>query len=330
LQILKKITSFAIQNTSEYCILKFKVFIGQFKMHTSLSTHDVEALLQTSDPDLSWTWSFILTATQVPHHIQIKDDVFLLLVPAEHRSLALQQITDYFLENQDWPHKPHNPDLENNRIQPPTLLFVGALILFYSITGSWKSNSIWFQQGAGNSQAILEHHEWYRLITALTLHADVIHLLNNCILGGFLLHFFFLLTGTGLGLFALLITATIGNCINVVVHGPGHNFVGFSTAVFGVIGMLSMLSYKDRSRTIDSHVLLPLMAGVALLAMLGSEGERTDLGAHFFGLLCGLLMGKILCLPLIKKLQDSLFLQIVLFCVSLFIFSASWILAMQI
>ena len=299
-------------------------------MNSGQHTHAAEIILKTADPDLSWTWSFILTATQVPHHIQIHDDAFHLLVPAEHRSLALQQITDYFLENQDWPPKPHNTDLGNNRIQPPTLLFVGALILFYSITGSWKNDSIWFQMGAGNSQAILEHNEWYRLITALTLHADVIHLLNNCILGGFLLHFFFLLTGTGLGLFALLVTATTGNCINVLVHGPGHNFVGFSTAVFAVIGMLSMLSYKDRSRTIDSHVLVPLMAGVALLAMLGSEGARTDLGAHFFGLLCGLLMGTILCLPLIKKLQKSLFLQIVLFCISLFIFAASWGLAIRI
>jgi rhomboid protease GluP len=298
-------------------------------MHTRQHT-PAEALLQTADPELSWTWSFILTATQTPHHIQIKDGVFYLLVPEELRSLALQEITDYFSENQDWPRKLHNPALENNRIQPPTLLLVGALILFYSITGSWKNNSIWFQQGAGNSLAILEHYQWYRLITALTLHADVIHLLNNCILGGFLLHFFFLLTGTGLGLFTLLISATIGNCINALVHGPGHNFVGFSTAVFAVIGMLSMLSYKDRSRTIDSHVLIPLMAGVALLAMLGSEGERTDLGAHFFGLLCGLLMGGILCLPLTKKLRNSLFLQIVLFCISLFIFTASWMLALRI
>ena len=115
--------------------------------------------------------------------------------------------------------------------------------------------------GAGNSQAILERFQWYRLITALTLHADIIHLLNNCILGGFLLHFFFLLTGSGLGLFALLLAAAAGNYINVVLHGPGHLFVGFSTAVFAVIGLLSMLRYAENHQTIGSHVFVPLMAG---------------------------------------------------------------------
>ncbi len=36
---------------------------------------------------------------------------------------------------------------------------------------------------------------------------------------------------------------------------------------------------------------MPLGAGVALLAMLGSSGERTDFGAHLWGLVVGLIMG---------------------------------------
>ena len=44
---------------------------------------------------------------------------------------------------------------------------------------------------AGDSAAILNNFQLYRLVTALTLHADIVHLLGNCFLGGFLLHFFF-------------------------------------------------------------------------------------------------------------------------------------------
>ena len=40
-------------------------------------------------------------------------------------------------------------------------------------------------------------------------------------------------------------------------------------------------------------VLVPLGAGAALLAMLGSSGERTDLGAHIWGLVVGLIMGAV-------------------------------------
>jgi rhomboid protease GluP len=298
-------------------------------MKTRPPADTVEVILETTDPDLSWTWSYILTALDIPHHILTEDDVFHLLVPAEFTSLALREITGYLAESRDRLPVLSPPEQERTGIQPPTLLLIGSLFLFYTITGPWNGNSIWFQAGAGNSQAILQQYEWYRLITALTLHANGLHLLSNCILGGFLLHYFFLLTGTGLGLFALLVAATSGNLINVLLHGPDHLFVGFSTAIFAVIGMLSMLSYKDKSRPIASQTLVPLMASAALLAMLGSSGERTDLGAHLFGLLCGLLMGKILCLPLIKMLRPSFIFQLVLFSASLLIFAISWILALR-
>ena len=298
-------------------------------MHNRKNTEAVDEILQTTDHDLFWTWSFVLTALQIPHQSLMKDHVFHLLVPQNLKERALKEIEEYSSENSSWPRNAEHPKQTVNTLQPPTLLLVGSLALFYSVTGPWDGNSLWFQQGAGNSQAILEHSQWYRLITSLTLHADIIHLLNNCILGGFLLHFFFLLVGNGIGLFTLLLTAATGNYINVVLHGPGHIFVGFSTAIFAVIGLISMLRYSNNCHTIGSHVFVPLMAGVALLAMLGSSGERTDLGAHFFGLLSGLLFGKILGLQLIRRLKDSLFVQTLLFLSSLFAILASWILALQ-
>lgn len=298
-------------------------------MNNGQNTEAVDEILRTADHDLFWTWSFVLTALQIPHQGLMKDGFFHLLVPHSLKARALKELEEYSSENSLWPRKAQHPEQAVKTLQPPALLLVGSLALFYSVTGPWDGNSLWFQLGAGNSQAILQHSQWYRLITSLTLHADIIHLLNNCILGGFLLHFFFLLVGNGLGLFSLLCTAAAGNYINVVLHGPGHIFVGFSTAIFAVIGLLSMLRYSNNSPTIGSHVFVPLMAGVALLAMLGSSGERTDLGAHFFGLLCGLLFGKVLGLRLIRRLKDSLFLQTFLFVSSLLAVLISWMLALH-
>ncbi len=298
-------------------------------MKTRPPADTVDVILETTDPDLSWTWSYILTALEIPHHILAEDNAFHLLVPVEFTPLALREISGYLAEGRDRPPGRPPPGPEKAGVQPPTLLLMGALLLFYAVTGPWAGNSIWFQAGAGDSQAILQQYEWYRLITALTLHANLLHLLSNCLLGGFLLHYFFLLTGTGLGLFALLLASALGNLINVLLHGPGHLFVGFSTAVFAVIGMLSMLSYTGKSRPIASQTLAPLMASAALLAMLGSAGERTDLGAHLFGLLCGLLTGKILSLPLIKMLRPSLVFQMTLFSVALGLVAISWMLALR-
>ena len=69
--------------------------------------------------------------------------------------------------------------------------------------------------------------------------------------------------------------------------------MGASTAVFGAIGLLSALGVAARRRHEPKtrRAWLALGAGLALLAMLGTAGERVDLWAHLFGWLAGLALG---------------------------------------
>ncbi len=287
-----------------------------------------EIILTTQEQELSETWSLVLSAVQIPHRIIYREGLYYLLVPSGLELRAQYQIDSYFSENRDWPPKKEYTDAATSGIQPPTLLLVASLALFYSVTGPWPRHSDWFIHGAGDSEAILEQGEWFRLVTALTLHADTVHLMGNCFLGGFLVHFFCRLQGTGLGLFSMLVAAITGNWINVSLRGPGHHFVGFSTAVFAVIGMLAMISYQGKKRESRLHFLMPFMAGAALLAMVGSSGERTDLGAHLFGLISGLFIGRILCLKPLQQIRSSFSLQTAFFFLSGFILYLSWKLAL--
>jgi hypothetical protein len=63
--------------------------------------------------------------------------------------------------------------------------------------------------------------------------------------------------------------------------------------VFGAIGILGGLAYMQRRNR--KNVRLPawtaLAGTAALLALLGSGGERTDLLAHLFGALAGVGLG---------------------------------------
>jgi membrane associated rhomboid family serine protease len=289
-----------------------------------------QPLLTTSQEETAILWSLVLSAVQIPHHIRQADDHWQLRVAANMELRATHEIESYFAENKNWPPAPPRPDNDfTPLLQPPTLLLIGALILFFTVTGPWDNHSLWFTQGAGNGARILENNEWWRLLTALTLHADTVHLLSNCLIGGWLVHFFCRLTGTGLGLCALLLTAGFANLINVFIHGPEHQFVGFSTAVFTVIGMLATLSHQSRRNFTGSHFLIPIMAGAALLAALGSSGEHTDLGAHLFGLLCGLVSGHILGRKPLTNLRHSLLFQSVLFLLFLTLLIGSWLLALQ-
>ena len=272
-----------------------------------------KTVLETDEEQLAFSCSLVLSSVGISHHLRQRADSLFLTVHEEDLQEAEAQIRAYLLENKNWPPSPVASDGSfTPLLQPPTLLLIGGLALFYTVTGPWVNHSSWFALGAGDAEVILEKGQWYRLITALTLHADTTHLLGNCFLGGFLFHFFCRVTGNGLGLFSMLLTATVANLINVLLHSANHRFVGFSTAVFAIIGMLAMLNHQNPMRT-GYHRLMPFMAGGALLAMLGSSGERTDLGAHFFGLCCGLTTGWLLTKEPLLTLRHSLLFQGTLF-----------------
>ncbi len=287
-----------------------------------------ELLVQVATADHLNTISLVLSAANISHRIRIVSNRHMeIIVAASLREKAEWEITTYTSENENWPiQRRENPSFSPVfRAMSP--LLIGFLAGLFGVTGDWAPNSLWFVKGAGNSGAILNNLEFFRLVTALTLHADLVHLLSNCILGVFLLHFFLQLTGNGIGLMAMLLTSVSANYLNVLVHGSGHMFVGFSTSVFSIIGMLCTMSFAFKTTRPVLHFFMPIMAGLALLALLGSEGERTDLGSHLFGLVCGLVCGNFVRLPFFLTVRTSFWLQTTLGAITLSVFYGSWWLA---
>ncbi|MBU0908067.1 MAG: rhomboid family intramembrane serine protease, partial [Proteobacteria bacterium] len=151
-------------------------------------------------------------------------------------------------------------------------------------------------------------------------------LLGNVIIGGIIIHFLCKILGSGLGWFLVLVAGTAGNAFNILLRTGQHLSVGFSTAVFGAIGILTGLELKRQFRI--KGVLLPLGAGLSLLAMLGSGGERTDLGAHFWGLAVGCGIGVLVAsFPVFLKWCNAWQRQLFFLAVSLLIVLGCWQLA---
>ena len=207
-----------------------------------------------------------------------------LRVQRNQYDLALEQLQLYREENRHWP--PVRKKVEPHPLMPPTVLLMGGLILFYLVTGTWKQNGPWFVHGAVDAAAVRDG-QWWRLLTGLSLHADSRHLLGNCSLGGVLVHLLSRQVGYGLAWALLIGCGVAGNWCNVVFRQTDHLSVGFSTAVFAAVGLLSGTQMVQKENVVWQDVLLSLGAGMALLALLGTTGERTDLGAHFFGFLVG-------------------------------------------
>ena len=101
-----------------------------------------------------------------------------------------------------------------------------------------------------------------------------------------------MVTGSGVGWLMILASGIFGNLMNALAYETGHMSVGASTAVFGAVGILCAFQAVNAARTGKGwkRTALVFGSGLALLAFLGTSA-RSDVGAHLFGFLCGVLMG---------------------------------------
>lgn len=251
-----------------------------------------EVVSSTVDDESARLQSLVLEAVAIPHRLIRLGGAWQLLVPTAAADSARHQLACFEDENRHWPPPPPlAPVFPWAGHQPPTLLLMGALLVFYGVTGPWREGNPWFVGGASDARLILDHGEWWRLFTSLTLHAGPVHVLSNFLVGAVLVHFLCKTLGSGLGWVVLLAGGGFANYLNILFRAGDHQSVGFSTAVFVAVGALCGLRFTARSRL---GLLLPLGGGAGLLALLGAGGERTDLGAHFWGLAVGGGLGLVL------------------------------------
>lgn len=269
--------------------------------------------------------SLVLSAVSIGH--QVDPAAGVILVGREDSEQAIQELQAFEEENRNWPPPPNYMREIQRTENPPTLLMIGGLIIFYIVTGPWLSTNPWFQAGAIDSGKILEQGQWWRLITALTLHADQMHLVGNCVVGGFMVHLLCKTTGYGTGWLALVLSGMAGNLMNIGLRDSPHYSVGFSTAIFAAIGIFCGLQLTNRRSSLIRQLILPLGAGAGLLAMLGTEGEQTDLGAHLLGFGCGLGCGLLLRLSRLDLQAGNRRLQQGLFTATLVLITGCWLLA---
>jgi membrane associated rhomboid family serine protease len=240
--------------------------------------------------------ALVLDSRAVPCLIEIRERRWCLLVPPEHYETALHELRCYHRNNRNWPP----PMPQGHPLAENTLATISILILlatFHNITQLDASGvgivmPDWVSLGNAQAAKILGG-QWWRLVTALTLHADWAHLSSNLAIGGIFVIFLCRELGSGLSWSLILGAGILGNLVNAFVQEPVHSSVGASTAVFGAVGILAAISLVRYRNQLQRRWPLPVAAALALLAILGTEGKNTDLGAHLFGFIYGFFLGLI-------------------------------------
>lgn len=241
-------------------------------------------------------WSLVLKSLGVEHGISSREDGWYFLVDVDALPRVQRALREYEDENRDWP--PRRAARDRMAYEPSSALVVGwsvVLAIAFAASGPVFGRSRWFEVGVAETARIMRGEVW-RAITALTLHADGQHLLGNVLIGGAFLWFASRRLGAGRAAFFTLLAGTLGNLANALLHNiqhQPHGSIGASTAVFATVGLLVGTQVRsDAARGVRTwrERAAPWVGGAVLLGMLGASAQ-SDLWAHLFGLLAGVLLG---------------------------------------
>jgi rhomboid protease GluP len=242
-------------------------------------------------------WALVLASQAISVRVLLSERGWMLEVPRTERSRAEASLAAYTRESREAARARRVEEQASAEFIPRGPLWAGlpvaiTLLAIFAYGGDRADGGLLFARGSARAHLIIAG-EWWRCITALFLHSNFSHVLSNCFAGLFFIGAVCRILGLGLGIFMVLAAGALGNGLNALLQPPMHNSVGASTAVFGSIGLLVGLSVvrRYRSRLRRKHSWVPIGAGLALLGMLGTAGERVDLWAHFFGFAAGVALG---------------------------------------
>lgn len=253
---------------------------------------------------------------------------FALVVGSSDAAVARSEIENWQRENENWPPR-HTPQRRHDLdAWPGVMMFVFLMCLGAILSTAHAGGFDWFGAGKVNA-SLVRDGQWWRTVTALTLHADLPHLASNLVFGSTLGYFAGRYFGSGLTWLAIVLAGAIGNLANSFLMPPTHTSVGASTAIFATLGMLSAFAWKRKMYPQDrwAYRLGPIIAGIALLAYTGTGGERTDVSAHLTGFASGFAVGVAFAL-IAASLPRTARAQWIAGTAALGLLALSWVLAL--
>lgn len=235
----------------------------------------------------------VVLAMRLGYWVEPVPGGFSLRVAAAAADEVRVQLALFDRESTGWP--PRLRALARLRFQGviPVGWAVATMVVF-RLQQAWPERFEAF--GSLRGDAIFLGGEWWRPATALFLHADLVHLLANVAAGFFMFGLVLGDLGARRGGTALGAAAIAGNVAAAALHPwTGYASIGASTAVFAALGLLTGSSVRAAARSAPRFswraLLIPLLAGVSLLALYGAGGLHTDVVAHATGFAAGLVLG---------------------------------------
>ena len=230
--------------------------------------------------------SLVLLSQGIEHRlVRSEEGPFHIFIVPEMESAAKTQLELYHKEN---PPKEENPPIPLSfSLQPLWVLLAPILVTLLQFTDKINLHS----EGVSDAAKVLKG-EWWRSLTAQTLHGDARHLASNLLCGYIVMNMItFRIPLLRLAPFIAVAAAVANLCVSATVQTDFRS-LGFSTFVFAAIGCLSVIEFRLMPK--ESHGMLrrfaPLCGATSLAVFLGL-GENADILGHAYGFVAGLFCG---------------------------------------
>ena len=234
-------------------------------------------------------YSLVLEAKGIEHHLERAKSLWTLAVDQTLLCSAYDELSRYQAELAA-------PRTMAAAVEAIPGAGIGAfgyafiLLITAYFAGIHLFRADWLSAGAVDPTAV---HQWWRALTALTLHLDQEHLLGNLLFGVAAGTAAGRLLGPGVAWASILAAAAMGNYVEILIAPVDHRAVGASTAVFAALGLLAGLAWGQRRAWRERcwYRWSPLIAGASLLTLLGAGTEHVDVLGHALGFVFGITGG---------------------------------------
>jgi membrane associated rhomboid family serine protease len=299
-------------------------------MEAAAAAHPIAqplAVIHVKTQGLALDWSLVLASQGIETRIEHAPELnaWALVVRAEDQARAVEAIRQYRIENR---RKVWHRTLPEAQLHwhGGALVWSVALMLLHWLAAGWMPALA--ERGMITSDAVTGG-EWWRLFTAIWLHADIGHLATNAATGFVFLGLAMARFEPGPALLLSLLAGVAGNLAGLALHARPYWALGSSGMVMGALGLVAAQSVALWRETPSAgrYVLSGVGAGGFLFLLLGTN-PASDVTAHTGGFLTGLCFGALLSLvpvssPGYRRLR---LVALILFCVCI---GLTWALALR-
>ena len=243
--------------------------------------------IPTGSRRLAWEWSLVLLSQGIEPVLlrSVEHQSWVLLVLPEQFDWAWQVLHQYVEENRDWAQQlsPSQMDLQLHWAVLPW-----CFVLAFLYWADLQSGGSLTAAGAMTLEGI-RSGQWWRLITATMLHADIGHLMSNLAFGLFFLGIAMRSYGAGLGFVLALLSGAFANGVGAILRVHPYIGLGASGVVMASIGLLAAWSIIFARQTVRlrRRIWVGAVATLFLLIMFGLA-PQTDVLVHVSGFFIGM------------------------------------------